>query len=87
MSYRKKRGHKNLNESLKESILNNIDSFEGVNSSDPILKDMMIKKWIDTLKIEIYKKTSKALKDSKKHNKYYKREIKFLKNNKIEVKK
>ena len=41
----------------------------------------MLKSWVNYLKIEVYKKTSKILKNSKKNNKYYKKEIKFLKNN------
>ena len=81
MSYRKRRDHKKLNKSLKESILKNASSFEGVNSKNKSLKNMMLKRWVEYLKIEVYKKTSKILKKSKKNNKYYKKEIKFLKNN------
>jgi len=78
MSYRKRRDHKKINESLKESILKNASSFEGVNSKNKSLKDMMLKSWINYLKIEVYKKTSKTLKASRKNHKYYKRELKYL---------
>ena len=81
MSYRKRRDHKKINESLKENILKNASSFEGVNSKNKSLKNIMLKRWVEYLKIEVYKKTSKILKKSKKNNKYYKKEIKFLKNN------
>ena len=68
---------KNLEKRLKKDILNNINDFKGMNTKNKQLKKMMLNYWVNILKIEIYKNTSKDLKEYKKT----KKNVAELKNN------
>tara|TARA_R100001086_G_scaffold233184_1_gene154739 strand:- start:59 stop:304 length:246 start_codon:yes stop_codon:yes gene_type:complete len=81
MSYRRKRDSNNLYKSLKEEVLKHPKLFKGVDSKNKALKSIMLRRWIEYLKIEVYKSSSKILKETKKDLKYYRREINYLKNN------
>tara|TARA_R100001163_G_C4930374_1_gene106581 strand:- start:197 stop:442 length:246 start_codon:yes stop_codon:yes gene_type:complete len=81
MSYRRKRDSNNLYKSLKEEVLKHPKLFKGVDSKNKALKSIMLRRWVEYLKIEIYKSSSKTLKEAKKDLKYYRREINYLKNN------
>tara|TARA_R100000654_G_C2622735_1_gene118779 strand:- start:54 stop:299 length:246 start_codon:yes stop_codon:yes gene_type:complete len=81
MSYRRKRDSNNLYKSLKEEVLKHPKIFKGVDSKNKVLKNIMLKRWVEYLKIEVYKSSSKILKETKKDLKYYRREINYLKNN------
>jgi hypothetical protein len=81
MSYRRKRDSNNLYKSLKEEVLKHPKIFKGVDSKNKALKSIMLRRWVEYLKIEVYKSSSKILKETKKDLKYYRREINYLKNN------
>ena len=81
MSYRRKRDSNNLYKSLKEEVLKHPNIFKGVDSKNKALKSIMLRRWVEYLKIEVYKSSSKILKETKKDLKYYRREINYLKNN------
>ena len=81
MSYRRKRDSNNLYKSLKEEVLKHPKIFKGVDSKNKVLQNIMLKRWVEYLKIEVYKSSSKILKETKKDLKYYRREINYLKNN------
>ena len=81
MSYRRKRDSNNLYKSLKEEVLKHPKLFKGVDSKNKALKSIMLRRWVEYLKIEVYKSSSKILKETKKDLKYYRREINYLKNN------
>ena len=81
MSYRRKRDSNNLYKSLKEEVLKHPKLFKGVDSKNKALKSIMLRRWIEYLKIEVYKSSSKILKETKKDLKFYRREINYLKNN------
>lgn len=78
MSYRKKKDSNNLYKSLIEEVLKHPKIFKGVDSKNKDLKNIMLKRWVEYLKIEVYKSSSKILKDTKKDLKYYRREINYL---------
>ena len=81
MSYRRKRDSNNLYKSLKEEVLKHPKIFKGVDSKNKALKSIMLRRWVEYLKIEVYKSSSKILKETKRDLKYYRREINYLKNN------
>ena len=81
MSYRRKKDSNNLYKSLKEEVLKHPKIFKGVDSKNKALKSIMLRRWVEYLKIEVYKSSSKILKETKRDLKYYRREINYLKNN------